>query len=79
MPTTHDLLTGADFDLESVGKDKNGNDWFGEEFGPFLVKTNAAGQVLKREVALPGVFCGQRHQDPGRRPDEPRRPRRSER
>ncbi len=75
MPTTHDLLTGADFDLEPVRKDENGNDWF----GPFLVKTNAAGQVLKREVALPGVLCGQRHQDPGRRPDEPRRPQRSER
>ncbi|MBY0233580.1 MAG: esterase-like activity of phytase family protein [Burkholderiaceae bacterium] len=28
------LLTGADFDIESVRKDKNGNLWFGDEFGP---------------------------------------------
>ena len=39
--TTGRLLTGADLDTESVRKDKNGNYWFGEEFGPFLVKTDA--------------------------------------
>ncbi|OYV00860.1 MAG: hypothetical protein CFE45_07360 [Burkholderiales bacterium PBB5] len=49
------LLTGADFDVESVRKDKNGNLWFGEEFGPFLVKTDASGKVLRQEVAMPGV------------------------
>ena len=53
------LLTGADFDIESVRKDKNGNYWFGEEFGPFLVKTDATGVVTKREVSLPGVFAPQ--------------------
>jgi hypothetical protein len=47
------LLTGGDLDIESVRKDKNGNLWFGEEFGPFLVKTDATGKVLKHEVALP--------------------------
>lgn len=47
------LLTGADLDIESIRKDKNGNLWFGEEFGPFLVKTDATGKVLKHEVALP--------------------------
>ena len=51
------LLTGADFDIESVRKDKNGNYWFGEEFGPFLVKSDATGKVLKHEVSLPGVFA----------------------
>ena len=51
------LLTGADFDIESVRIDKNGNKWFGEEFGPFLVKTNAAGQVARREISLPGVLA----------------------
>ena len=51
------LLTGADFDIESVRKDKNGNLWFGEEFGPFLVKTNTAGVVQRREIAMPGVFA----------------------
>jgi hypothetical protein len=51
------LLTGADFDIESVRKDKNGNLWFGDEFGPFLVKTDATGKVLRSEVSLPGVFA----------------------
>jgi hypothetical protein len=53
------LLTGADFDIESVRKDKNGNLWFGEEFGPFLVKADATGKVLKQEVPLPGVYAPQ--------------------
>ncbi len=53
------LLTGADFDIESVRKDKNGNYWFGDEFGPFLVKADAAGHVLRSEVPLPGVFAPQ--------------------
>ena len=39
------LLTGGDLDLESVRKDRNGNDWIGEEFGPFLVKADANGTV----------------------------------
>ena len=53
------LLTGADFDLEAVRRDKNGNYWFGEEFGPFLLKTDANGKVLRQEVSLPGVFAPQ--------------------
>jgi hypothetical protein len=53
------LLTGADFDIESVRQDRNGNLWFGDEFGPYLIKTNAQGEVLRREVALPGVFAPQ--------------------
>jgi hypothetical protein len=51
------LLTGADFDIESVRKDKNGNLWFGEEFGPYLVKTDTTGVVQRREIAMPGVFA----------------------
>jgi hypothetical protein len=53
------LLTGADFDTESVRADKNGNLWFGDEFGPYLVKTDATGRVLRREISLPGVFAPQ--------------------
>ena len=49
------LLTGADLDTESARRDKNGNFWFGDEFGPFLVKTDATGKVLSREVQLPDV------------------------
>jgi hypothetical protein len=53
------LLTGADLDVESVRQDKNGNLWFGDEFGPYLVKTDASGVVQRREIALPGVFSPQ--------------------
>ncbi len=53
------LLTGADFDIESLRRDKNGNYWFGDEFGPFLVKADANGKVLRGQVSLPGVFAPQ--------------------
>src|ERR671919_2954620 len=49
------LLTGADFDLESVRQAKDGSLWFGEEFGPFLLHTDATGRVLEAPVPLPGV------------------------
>jgi hypothetical protein len=49
------LLTGADFDVESVRRDARGHFWFGEEFGPFLVETDARGRVLRSEVHLPNV------------------------
>ncbi len=56
------LLTGADFDVESVRRDNNGNYWFGDEFGPYLVKTDASGTVLRSEIVLPGVYAPQ-HKD----------------
>jgi hypothetical protein len=49
------LLTGADFDIESVRRAKDGSFWFGEEFGPFLLHTDATGRVLEPPVPLPGV------------------------
>lgn len=49
------LLTGGDFDIEAVRADRYGNFWFGDEFGPFLVKTDRTGKVLAREFPLPGV------------------------
>jgi hypothetical protein len=49
------LLTGADLDIESMRQDKNGNRWFGDEFGPFLVKTDASGKLLRAAIPLPGV------------------------
>ncbi|WP_457390454.1 esterase-like activity of phytase family protein [Roseateles sp. P5_E1] len=52
-------LTGADLDIESVRKDKNGNLWFGDEFGPYLIKTNAKGEVLRREIGMLGVASPQ--------------------
>ena len=49
------LLTGADLDVESVRRDKQGNYWFGDEFGPYLVKTDERGTVLRSAIPLPGV------------------------
>jgi len=49
------LLTGADFDLESVRRTPDGDLWFGEEFGPFLLHTDARGKVLEAPHSLPGV------------------------
>ncbi len=49
------LLTGSDFDLESVRRAKDGTFWFGEEFGPFLLHTDASGVVLEAPIPLPGV------------------------
>jgi len=49
------LLTGADFDLESVRRTRDGTFWFGEEFGPFLLHTDATGKVLEAPIDLPGV------------------------
>ena len=49
------LLTGADFDLESVRIAKDGTLWFGEEFGPFILHTDATGKVLEAPFPLPNV------------------------
>lgn len=53
------LVTGADFDIESVRQDRNCNLWFGDEFGPYLIKTDVSGTVLRSEIALPGVYAPQ--------------------
>lgn len=53
------LLTGFDLDIESVRRDKRGNLWIGDEFGPFLIKTDATGKVLRSEIPLPGVMAPQ--------------------
>ena len=51
--TADRLLTGADFDIESVVRAKDGTFWIGEEFGPFLLHVAADGRVL----AGPGRRC----------------------
>jgi hypothetical protein len=53
--TSDRLLTGGDFDIESFRVDYRGTLWFGEEFGPFLVHTDASGKVLEAPIALPDV------------------------
>ncbi|MBI5104986.1 MAG: esterase-like activity of phytase family protein, partial [Solirubrobacterales bacterium] len=49
------LLTGGDFDIESVRVAKDGTLWVGEEFGPFLLHADATGRLLEAPIALPGV------------------------
>jgi hypothetical protein len=49
------LLTGADFDLESFRVGDDGTLWFGEEFGPYVLHTDATGRVLEAPIPLPGV------------------------
>jgi hypothetical protein len=56
------LLTGADFDVESVREDKQCNLWFGDELGPYLIKTDLSGTVLRQEIPLPGVYAPE-HKD----------------
>jgi hypothetical protein len=53
--TDERLLTGGDFDVESMRVARDGTLWFGEEFGPFLLHTDAEGKVLEAPIPLPGV------------------------
>jgi hypothetical protein len=53
--TSERLLTGGDFDIESVRQDRNGDLWFGDEFGPFLLHTDATGRLLEAPIPLDGV------------------------
>jgi hypothetical protein len=53
--TSERLLTGGDFDIESVRVDRHGTLWFGDEFGPFLLHTDATGKVLEAPIPLPDV------------------------
>lgn len=47
------LLTGADFDIESMQRAPDGTLWFGDEFGPYLLHTDATGKVLDAPFPLP--------------------------
>jgi hypothetical protein len=38
-----------------VRRAKDGTFWFGEEFGPFLLHTDATGKLLEAPFPLPGV------------------------
>lgn len=49
------LLTGADFDPESVRLLPNGTFWIGDEYGPFLLHVDATGTVLGPPVPMPDV------------------------
>ncbi len=48
-------LTGADFDIESVRRDDDGDLWFGDGFGPSLLHTDETGVVLDAPFPLAGA------------------------
>lgn len=47
------LLTGADFDPESMQRASNGDIWIGDEFGPYLLHFSAEGILKSPPIALP--------------------------
>ena len=47
------LLTGADFDIESLVRSPDGTFWIGDEFGPFLLHVGATGKLLQAPVPFP--------------------------
>jgi hypothetical protein len=51
------VLTGADFDIESIVRTADGTYWIGDEFGPYLLHFDRAGRLLQGPVPLPGVFA----------------------
>jgi glycerophosphoryl diester phosphodiesterase len=51
--TDRRVLTGADFDIESIQRVKDGSYWIGDEFGPFLLHVSKTGRVLDPPVPLP--------------------------
>ena len=49
------VLTGADFDVESIVRAKDGTLWIGDEFGPWLLHFDRGGKLLAAPIPLPGV------------------------
>lgn len=51
--TAQRLLTGTDFDIESFVVAGNGDIWVGEEFGPYVLHFNPAGELIEAPIATP--------------------------
>lgn len=51
------VLTGADFDVESIVKAADGSYWIGDEFGPYLLHFDRAGRLLTAPVPLADVHA----------------------
>lgn len=50
------LLSGADFDVESLVIANDGTFWIGDEFGPYLLHFDASGKLLDAPIATPNFF-----------------------
>ncbi len=51
--TPERLLTGQDFDPESIQRAADGSYWIGDEFGPYLLHFDQDGVLLDAPIALP--------------------------
>ncbi len=49
------LLTGADFDVESIVFDANGTLWIGDEFGPYLLHFDTNGRLIGAPIPTPNI------------------------
>ncbi len=70
--TPERILTGGDFDVESVRQAPDGTFYFGEEFGPFIVHVDARAACSTRRCRFHAVFVA-RQPVPARPHAEPRR------
>jgi len=57
------LLTGADFDVESIARMNDGTFWVGEEFGPYLLHFDAQGRLLHAPFRHPILRAPQNPQN----------------
>lgn len=62
------LLTGADFDVESITRMDDGTFWVGEEFGPYLLHFGADGALLRPPVRHPVLRAPQNPQNTAANP-----------
>lgn len=53
------ILTGADFDVESICKLPDGSYFLGDEFGPYLLHVDMDKQLMEPPIPLPGVMSPQ--------------------
>lgn len=50
------LLTGGDFDIESLVLGSDGTLWIGDEFGPYLLHFDSTGKLLDAPIPTPNYF-----------------------
>jgi hypothetical protein len=53
--TRERLLTGGDIDPESLQRDRHGDLWVGDEFGPWILHFDRCGRLLEAPYDVPGI------------------------